>query len=234
MGAAEVLGSLAVLKEATELQVEFSVGVFPFDLRTMTMVFGTPENLLLRLACADLNAFYGHDASGSLGLGEIYCMAKLPDAQAAAEKASLMTTAALLGERWFSGAGALCMDDLFSPVQLLIDCEIRDHAQRLIAGLEVEDEPTDWVQMICQGCQEGFAGLESTASRFRQLSWFPRLFDRRPFGAWLQQQGPDIVERARALCQQSLLQYDFELDASRRNELEHLWEAAVTFSQGAT
>ncbi|MGQ9681655.1 MAG: trimethylamine methyltransferase family protein [Anaerolineae bacterium] len=227
MAAAEVLGSFALLREVTDLDVGFSVAAFPFDLRAMTMVFGTPENLLLRLACADLNAYYGHDPAGSRGLGEIYVMAKLPDAQAAAEKASLMTAAALLGERWFSGAGALCMDDLFSPVQLLIDCEVRDHVQRLIAGLDVRASDTDWAEIVEQGCREGFAGLESTAAHFRRLSWFPILFDRGPFGAWLQEQGPDLVGRARALCHQSFLHHDFELDIIKRRELQRLWQAAV-------
>ena len=61
------------------------------------------------------------------------------DEQAALEKMGVAMVAALQGVRSFSGAGSLCVDDLFSGVQFVIDVEIvrqavtRDH-QRVPRG----------------------------------------------------------------------------------------------------
>ena len=62
-------------------------------------------------------------------------MAKVPDCQSAAEKAAIMTAGAFLGARHFCCAGTLSLDEIFSPEQLLVDCEIRDWVQRGARGL---------------------------------------------------------------------------------------------------
>ena len=146
---AEVLGGFVLLRELTKLTVDFALSLYHFDLRAMAMVFGSPENFLLNTLITDLHSYYGYRRGR--GSGEIYVMAPRPGPQAAAEKASIMTAGALLGSRHFSGAGALSMDDIFSPQQLLLDREVRDHVQRLVQGLDVGDSGQDWVELVHKG-----------------------------------------------------------------------------------
>ncbi len=227
LSAAEAMGAYVALTVGLDIPVQFSVWAFPFDLRAMTMVFGSPENFLLRVAAGDLNRFYGHRMERHQSLGDLYVMAKEVGPQAAAEKASLMTAAALLGERTFAGAGSLSMDDIFSPLQLLIDCEIRNHVQQLVGGLTLEHNAEDWVQLVEQGVEEGFLGLESTLRDYRRFGWYPRLFDRVSLGAWQRDGAPSLLERAREMYRQQSARYSYELDPVKRREIYRIWNRAL-------
>ena len=112
----------------------FGVGIFPFDLRAGSQVFGSPENLLYQMLCMDLNRFYGRPPDG--GPGNIHVMSKIPDMQAAADKAAIMAWGASLGQRHFGAAGTLSLDDIFSAEQLILDCEIRDWVEAAIRGVD--------------------------------------------------------------------------------------------------
>jgi hypothetical protein len=54
-----------------------------------------------------------------------------------------MALGAFLGARHFSCAGTLSLDEIFSPVQLLVDCEMRDWVQRAIQGVWLGEEAVD-------------------------------------------------------------------------------------------
>jgi trimethylamine:corrinoid methyltransferase-like protein len=199
----------------------------------MAMVFGSPENLLLNTLVADLYRYYGYQPSR--GSSEIYVMAARPGPQAAAEKASLMTAGALLGTHGFGGAGALSMDDIFSPQQLLLDCEMRDHVQRMVRGLDVEDSGQDWVELVRQGVEHGFTSLDHTLDNYRRLYWYPRLFDY-SLGQWKQDApGADGLraissgwqERTRRMFHEALEAKTYELSGPRRDEIERIWQRAV-------
>jgi trimethylamine:corrinoid methyltransferase-like protein len=219
---AEVLGAFVLLRELTTLTVDFSLSLYPFDLRAMAMVFGSPENFLFNTLTAELHRYYGYQRRR--GSGELYVMAPRPGPQAAAQKASLMTAGALLGNRRFSGAGALSMDDIFSPGQLLLDCELRDHVQRLVQGLDITDSGVDWVELIRQGVEHGFVGLDNTLDNYSRLYWYPRLFDY-SLGQ-LKQAAPDWQARTRRLFHEALEGQSYELGSPRRDEVERIWQRA--------
>ena len=40
------------------MPVSLYVQIFPFDLHTGAQVFGSPENMLYHMLCADFNVFY--------------------------------------------------------------------------------------------------------------------------------------------------------------------------------
>ena len=232
LAAAEAIGGFITLSVVTGLTVDFGVGLHAFDLRHGTMVFGSPEAYLFGQLGAEINEFYesgrprrrrrGHAAAG------IHVRANFPGAQAAAEKASLMTAGALIGARWFDGAGILSVDEVFSAEQLLVDCEIKDQVQRLIAGLDMGDGGYDWVEEVRRGVEHSsFVALDSTLDHYRETYWHPQLFDR----GFLAAQGSDgrlkLAERARAMVNQYIARHEYELDAPRRQEIERIWQQAV-------
>jgi trimethylamine:corrinoid methyltransferase-like protein len=132
-----------------------------------------------------------------------------------------------MGTRRFSGVGGLCLDEVFSAEQFLVDCEIRDHVQRLVDGIEFGDEMYDWVEQVQKGVDDNFLTIDSTLDRYRQVYWFPRLFDR---GAWAGP-GHNGTQRqrdyARATVRKRLARHDYELDAYKRSEIYRVWRRAV-------
>lgn len=225
LATAEVMGGMVVTRVVTGKPVTFGVGIFPFDLRAGMMVFGSPENMLFQMLENDFNRFYGWPWSPSFG--NIHVMSKLPDLQSGAEKAAIMTLGAFLGARGFGSAGTLSLDDIFSPVQLLADCEIRDWVQRAIQGVWMGEEAVDdWLAEIEDGLQRGFMMLDSTLDHYKRHAWYPRHFERRGAGPWLAEGQPRLSERLKDEVRRRIAAYDFELEADKRQEIERICQAA--------
>jgi trimethylamine:corrinoid methyltransferase-like protein len=225
LAAAEVMGGMIAVRVLTGKPATFGIGIFPFDLRAGAMVFGSPENMLFQMLCADFNRFYGWNKDGVPN--NIHVMSKRPDMQSAADKAAIMATGAFLGARHFSCAGTLSLDDIFSPEQLLLDCEIRDWVQRAIQGVWLGEEAVDdWLAEIQAGAQHGFMGLDSTLDHYLDHTWYPRRFQRGAVGPWLAAGQPHLSERLRDEVRQRIAAHNFELDADRRREIERIYQAA--------
>ena len=226
VAAAEVIGAAVLVREALDLPVSWSIRVCPADLRTMAMALGTPEDLLLMLAGAEVNAYF-HGAQWYPAAGSLHTSAKLPGPQACAEKASLMTAGALLGARSFGHAGTLSLDEAFSAEQFLYDLEIRDQTQRLVAGFDAEVDAERCLQEVREGVEQGsFAGLDRTATRHREFYWYPQLFERRFLGAWESAGRPTLRQRALQQLREHLSLPGYELEAELRNPLEAICERA--------
>ena len=232
LAAAEVIGGAIIVHLLTGKPTTFGASIYPFDLRTGAMVFGSPENLLYQMMCADFNRFYGWEDHGAPG--NTHVMSKLPDCQSAADKAAIMAVGAFLGARHFGAVGTLSLDEIFSPTQLVLDCEIRDWVQRAIQGMWLGEEAVDdWLGELRAGLDRGFMGLDSTLDYYRPQEsgsarhvWYPRLFERGAVGGWLSAGQPHLAERLRAEVRRRLAAYEFELDAARRAEIERLYQAA--------
>lgn len=225
LAAAELMGGLVAMRVLTGKPATFAVEIFPFDLRAGAMVFGSPENMLFQMLSADCNRFYGWAQDHVPG--NIHVMAKLPDAQSAAEKAAIMALGAFLGARHFSCAGTLSLDEIFSPEQLLVDCEIRDWVQRAIQGVWMGEEAVDdWLAEIRVGVQQGFMALDSTLDHYKRHMWYPQRFERGAVGPWLIKGQPRLSGRLRDEVRRRIAAHDFELDADRHREIEQIYRTA--------
>jgi trimethylamine:corrinoid methyltransferase-like protein len=232
LSAAELMGGMIVLRLLTGKPVFFRLAIFPFDLRAGAMVFGSPENFLFQMLYNDANRFYGWQDDPAPD--NIHCMAKLPDGQSAAEKAAILVNGALLGARAFSCAGTLSLDEIFSPTQLLLDCEIRDWAQRAVQGVWLGEEAVeDWPAEIQAGIQRGFMGLDSTLDGYQRHIWFPVRFERGAIGPWLERGQPKLEEQLRQEVRGRVASHEFELDSTRRMEIERIYQAAKRINNGA-
>jgi trimethylamine--corrinoid protein Co-methyltransferase len=226
LAAAEVIGGAVATRVLTDKPVIFGVGIFPFDLRAGAMVFGSPENMLFHMLCSDFNHFYGWPWNPAFG--NIHVMAKLPDAQAAAEKAAIMSLGASLGARRFGCAGTLSLDEIFSPEQLLLDCEIRDWVQRAAQGLWMgEGVVDDWLAEIQDGVERSFMALDSTLDYYKVHTWYPQRFDRGAIGPWLTKGQPRLSDGLRDEVRRRIAAHDFELASDKRREIERIYQAAA-------
>jgi len=220
--AAEVIGAAILTRDLVGLPVHWSLRLCPLDLRSMAMVLGSPEDLLLQLANAEVNAHF-QGVPWNPAASSLHTAAKLPGAQACTEKTSAMTTGALLGARRFGTAGSLSLDEVFSPEQLLYDLEARDHVERLVRGLDGDCSAERCLAEVTEGLeQKTFAGLHSTLSTHRNLYWQPGLYERSFLSAWAEDGARTIRQRAREMIADLLGQYDYELEPERRAELDSI------------
>jgi trimethylamine---corrinoid protein Co-methyltransferase len=226
LSAAEVIGGAIAVKALTGKKVHFHPGIFPADLRTGAMVYGSPENMLFHMLMADFNCFYGFP--GGYAPDNIHVLAKLPDGQSAAERAMILMTGASLGARHFMCAGILSLDEIFSAEQLLLDCEIRDWAQRAIQGVSLGEEAVeDWLGEIRAGLAQGYMKLDSTLDHYREQTWYPRWFDRGMIGQWINQDRPTLSPRLRQEALRRIAAHTYELEGDRRKEIERIYQAAL-------
>jgi trimethylamine--corrinoid protein Co-methyltransferase len=233
LAAAEVIGSALILRECIEPPVHWGIGAYPFDMRGMAMSFGSPEALLFEMASCEVDAYF-HGHPWHPAVGNIHTLAKLPGPQAAAEKATLMTLGALWGATEFHCAGVLSLDEIFSPVQLLADLEVKDHVQRLVRGLETGCDADALVADVREGLEGGFMGIERTLDRYRELYWHPQLFERRFLGPWRSASSPSFGQLAREMCRELLGRYCYEPPAGIRSEIERIYRRAERGLAAAT
>lgn len=226
VSAAEVIGGAILVRELTALPVEWGVRVCAMDLRHMAMVLGSPEDLLFQLANNEVNAFF-HGRAWDPASARMHTTAPLPGAQSCAEKSSLMTAGALLGGRSFRMAGAVGLNDIFSPEQLVYDVEIKDHVERMVRGLDCACDPDLCVKEVLES-REGnnFAGLSSTVEKYKDFYWHPSLFERAPMAAISGQSGPDMRRKAQEMVRDLIARHEYELEPGLRRELDAVLERA--------
>ena len=219
---AEVIGTAILVRDLVGLPVIWSVRICPIDLRTMAMSLGSPEDYLLQLTNIEVNAYF-HGTTWHPAGASLHSNAKLPGAQACSEKASLMTAGALLGARRFSAGGMLSLDEIFSAEQLLYDIEIRDHAERLVEGIDGECDPDRCIEDVVACLEQGtFAGLDSTRDAYRRFYWHPTLFERNYWTAWDADGATDIRSRAQSTIPELIDRHEYELEPALRSELDRI------------
>ena len=190
--------------------VHFNIGMFPFDLRTLSIAGGMPEIPWMYWCSAQVNRFYHPSAGYSMVLST---QAKRPGLQAGYEKAMAGAFGVLTGCDDLHYAGVMSFDDIFSPEQMVADCELRDALDRLRLNIPPED-PDCWLDEIRQGLEGGYVPAEATLDHYRETYWFPKLLDRSTWHSFQAGNGKTTRQRAREEVISRLERYDFHPPAS--------------------
>lgn len=187
--------------------VWINVGMFPFDLRSFTIVGGMPEIVWMYWASSRVNRFYRPDAGYSMILST---QAKRPGLQASLEKAMAATFGALTGCQDLHYVGVMSFDDIFSPEQMVADCELRDAVEHLRQGIP-EGEPERWVEEIREGViGRGYVHVDTTLDHYREVYWFPKFLDRTSWHTFSTQGGKTARQRVREEIQNRLANYAYK------------------------
>jgi trimethylamine:corrinoid methyltransferase-like protein len=225
---AETMAAAVALRILTGLPTDWSPGIHAFDLRTMTMVFGTPEMLLFHEMSKQVSAYYRGEARRGKS-HYMQTMAKLPGVQAAADKAASAALAVCCGATSLAGVGTLCLDDIFSAEQFVTDLDIRDWVLRLARGDDSGDDlPGKWVDWIRAGIEKGgFVATDETLDHFREVYWLPRIFGgREMLSNWLHSPRPDARARAKAIAREHMGETGYQLPDPLFGQLEVIYEEA--------
>lgn len=226
-GIAESLGGYIILHTAyPKIQMDFGVGAFHFDLRHGNIVFGSPEQTLMDLVAISVNRFYGRQRI--FGVRSFRTNAKMIDAQAQVEKASCATVGVLTGPGTFINSGVLSLDEIFSPAQLIIDCEIGRYLSKLAGGIALSEDDLEASMVVIERCalKGTFLTDKTTLSEYKRIYWYPDLFDYSLFHI-SRKDRKTLMEKAKEMVRNKIARHDFQLEEDKKKKLEEIYQKAV-------
>lgn len=163
------------------------------DLKSGAFQYGRPELGLTHLAFGQIARYFKASFGANSFLGD----AKVPSCEMGMQKAITAIPAILAGSRHLGTVGLLSVDEIGSPIQLIIDNEYADMLQRFANGFEVNEETLAYETILEAGPGGNFMGREHTARHYRQEHWQPKLFSREVYNSWLSGDHKTDLERAR-------------------------------------
>jgi len=187
--------ALGILRRAffDDKTFHISSAISVFDMRTMIRPYGRPEMAIANLMAAQMARYYGASFSGQCGLAD----AKLPSCEAGMQKALTAIPTLLVGGEVSIDAGLLSIDEVCSPIQMILDNEFMGALERFTKGFEVTEEAIG-VDEICKAGPGGnFIATLHTAKRFRDEHWEPHIWSREMTIPWLKGSKMLDVDRAR-------------------------------------
>lgn len=211
---AEGLACLAIVNIINPgCPMTFAIWPFISDLRTGPFSGGSGEEALAMSACAQIGRFYDLPTSVAASMTD----SKLPDAQAGFEKGITAVTAGLAGANRIPESAAGMLGSLMgcSYEALMIDNDMLGMAQRVVAGIEVNDETLsmDVMRDVALGAGH-YLGQPQTLALMETDYLYPELADRSAPGAWEEEGSLDIMARAQQSVKQILsTHYPDHLDA---------------------
>jgi len=224
---AEVLAGIVLSQVVGEgTPILYGAGSSVMDMRYGTLAYASPELGLMNIAAAQLARYYRIPSYGTGGTID----SKMPDQQAAYESTLSNTLAALAGVDVIHDGvyGILESGMTASKAQFIVCHEIVEMVERVVRGIEVNDE-TLAVDIISKlGPGGDFLAQRHTLQHFRREHWVPSLTDRSPRSEWERAGSKDVVERADEEAERILkTQQPEPLEGDVRKELEEFVRSRV-------
>ncbi|MBN1671064.1 MAG: trimethylamine methyltransferase family protein [Kiritimatiellae bacterium] len=195
----------------------------PLDMRTLMMPYGRPELLLGNLACMQLARHYGVGGGTHGGLSD----AKRPSYEAGVQKLMTALPCALAGGASIQ-AGLLSIDEVFSPIQMILDAELTSALRRIVKGFDVNADTLATEVIEAVGPGGVFTAELHTAAHFREELWEPMTWSREMAQAWLAGEKKIDVDRALDIWHELMARPDPdpELDEATERRLRRVIERA--------
>ena len=194
LGAATIL-CLAGITGAISFRIDAFWG-YAIDMRSANVLGSGPDYLRLMMLSIFLGRRYGGEKPMAKAL---LTSSKLPDEQAAAEKATQALAVALAGADMFVAAGTLAGAETFSPVQMIVDHEIMRWLDAFCRPLDFSAD--EFLLPVIDEVGPGGLFLDqiSTVQRYRDVFGEPKLFSLNSYPDWEAEGRPQLLERARDL-----------------------------------
>ncbi len=193
---AEILAGICII-QLIRPGVPVCYGGIPhaFDMRTTQLIFSGPEQALMAVAMTQLGKRYGLPVYVNVGLTD----SKLPDGQAGLEAGMTLVCGAMAGADIFGHLGICGVDQGASLEILIMQHEIVSYVERIMRGIEVDDDTLALDVVRAVGHEGTFLGEPHTVGHFRAELWFPQLLDRQFWSNWLEHGASSMHERCTAL-----------------------------------
>ncbi len=166
------------------------------DMRTTIYPYGRPEMGIANLMMAQLARHYGAYYSGHAGLSD----AKLPSVEAGYQKAlTAIPTLLACGSFWMD-AGLLSIDEVCSPVQLILDNEFLGALERFTRQTQIDEDSIGLETILEVGPGGHFLDKAHTVRYLRQEQWMPTLWSRQMLRPWMEAKDGLDADRARQVA----------------------------------
>jgi len=230
---AECLSGVAICQLAAEgAPIVWGGSPAVFDMREGTIPMGAVGTWMINASYTEVGKALDLPTHVYLGMSD----AKVIDAQCGLESAGSTLVAALAGANMVTGAGMIDFESCQSNEKLVIDAEIIGMAKRLIAGVEVRDDPIALDLMRKVGHRGDYLGQLHTLKWFREEQYIPsEIIDRGSVEAWKKKGKKTTWDRAQERIVALLDAYERHPMADEvRHELRALTlRAAQTFGMDA-
>ncbi|OQY31995.1 MAG: hypothetical protein B6I38_05110 [Anaerolineaceae bacterium 4572_5.1] len=150
--------------------------------------------------------------------------AKIVDAQCGLETSGGTLMAALAGVNMISGAGMMAFENCQSYEKLVIDAEIIGMAKRLIAGIQLREDPIALPLIRELGHNGTYITHDHTCQWFRKELHIPsRVIDRQPTEEWEKSGALTAWDRAKLMVNDLLETYQpYNLSDEVRGKLREI------------
>ena len=217
-------------------EIEVPVGIpggIPTDLRHTCWAWGHPrQHLFAFLNARILPNLCNYEVARYVRDGTLLETSSCAvDEQTALEKMGIAMMAALQGARSFGGLGNLCVDDLFSGVQFVIDVEIVDYIKETLQSFNPHPDVVsmdgifDMLRDVSLG-EEFLLAHPDTAAKFRNILPSSDLLRREKLRSWLGHKKL-LKDRAREECVERIRnQPQFSLPSETQKALDEIYTRA--------
>lgn len=215
---------LFLLRSAFWPGVEFqlSASAPAVDMRQAITVFGRPEMQRVNVAYADLARFYGCGCWGHAGLTD----ARVPSCEAGAQKATGALITALATGYGAIEAGLMGIDEVLSPVQMVLDCDIARGLAALLAEPDLDDEEVECAcaEICAAGVGGNHLGTDVTVARHRDAFFQPLTWSYQNHSGWSVTGRRTDVDRARDVVHDTLQSFPprSHISAGEERELRRI------------
>lgn len=208
-------------------------GAMPTDMRNACWAFGAPgrhfhtyinSRIRPRLCGCD-REFY------TQGTVLLETSAATIGEQAAFEKMAQGLLGALQGARTFYYAGALCVDDLFSGVQFVMDVEMVHYIRQIVEAFNPHPDIIN-MEGLYEECREVTLGHDTflshpnTVKRFRNILPTSNRIVREKLQSWLSHR-KTLADRARDEALDRIRNFEpYRLPAEKQRELDKIYARA--------
>ena len=166
------------------------------DMRTTIRPFGRPEMALGNVMTAQLARHYGAYFGGHAALSD----AKLPSPESGAQKMMTGMATLMAGGNLSVDVGLLAIDEVFSPIQMILDDEMISALRHFAREFEVTEETIGLETILEAGPGGQYMDSMHTVRHFREEHWNPTFWSRDMVRPWLAGRRALDVDRARELA----------------------------------
>ncbi len=202
---AEILGMVALAQLVNPgTPVFMGTVAAAMDLRNANIALGGVEAALMNVAHAQMAHYYRIPSRGTGSNTE----SKLWDAQAGYEKATTLLLPAMAGINLIFYPGTMDHAKTVSLEGLVIDHEICGIADRVVAGIQVDDERLGVEVVDKVGPSGHFLNQKHTLRHVKEEHFLTDLSDRDTYEQWLAKGRKNILERARERVRKILKEHE--------------------------
>lgn len=163
------------------------------DMSTAAQQYGRPEKSMTNLAMAQIARWLHVPAGGHCGLSD----AKEPGYEAGVQKATSAIFSAMACGHGYIAAGLLGTDEIFSPIQMILDHDFLGSLRWMCRGIDTSPEQIGLETLLEEGPGAALIGTEHTALHFRESLWQPATWSNAMLGTWARHGRKHDVDRAR-------------------------------------